>query len=109
LQAEDGIGDWSVTGVQTCSLPIYERRTATGGGRCLGRHRRRQYPRREGRGISRPDVAKRVLVKDGWRVGALAGACSALRPQKCGGGSRSSQRADKLTAVPAGAGALARR
>src|SRR5258706_883545 len=23
LQAKDGIGDWSVTGVQTCALPIY--------------------------------------------------------------------------------------
>src|SRR5262249_58629599 len=26
LQAEDGIRDWSVTGVQTCALPIYLRR-----------------------------------------------------------------------------------
>src|SRR5262249_58747103 len=25
LQAEDGIGDWSVTGVQTCALPICDR------------------------------------------------------------------------------------
>src|SRR5262249_56817044 len=25
LQAEDGIRDWSVTGVQTCALPIYAR------------------------------------------------------------------------------------
>src|SRR5438093_12530644 len=24
FQAEDGIRDWSVTGVQTCALPIYE-------------------------------------------------------------------------------------
>src|ERR1019366_9898842 len=24
-QAEDGIRDWSVTGVQTCALPIFER------------------------------------------------------------------------------------
>src|SRR5438046_10273694 len=29
FQAEDGIRDWSVTGVQTCALPIY----AVGGGR----------------------------------------------------------------------------
>src|SRR5262249_58969513 len=27
FQAEDGIRDWSVTGVQTCALPIYQRRT----------------------------------------------------------------------------------
>src|SRR5258706_4927497 len=26
FQAEDGIRDWSVTGVQTCALPIYVRR-----------------------------------------------------------------------------------
>src|SRR5262249_59441174 len=25
FQAEDGIRDWSVTGVQTCALPIYDR------------------------------------------------------------------------------------
>src|SRR5438046_5715228 len=25
FQAEDGIRDWSVTGVQTCALPIYHR------------------------------------------------------------------------------------
>src|SRR5215213_6652061 len=25
FQAEDGIRDWSVTGVQTCALPIFER------------------------------------------------------------------------------------
>ena len=25
FQAEDGIRDWSVTGVQTCALPIYIR------------------------------------------------------------------------------------
>ena len=24
FQAEDGIRDWSVTGVQTCALPIYQ-------------------------------------------------------------------------------------
>src|SRR5262249_56943229 len=24
VQAEDGIRDWSVTGVQTCALPIYD-------------------------------------------------------------------------------------
>src|SRR5437016_12098885 len=27
FQAEDGIRDWSVTGVQTCALPICARRT----------------------------------------------------------------------------------
>src|ERR1019366_6529142 len=28
FKAEDGIRDWSVTVVQTCALPIYERRAA---------------------------------------------------------------------------------
>src|SRR5262249_59081580 len=33
FQAEDGIRDWSVTGVQTCALPISTRRSPTRGGR----------------------------------------------------------------------------
>src|SRR5256885_11069863 len=31
LQAEDGIRDYKVTGVQTCALPIYIARIAAGG------------------------------------------------------------------------------
>src|SRR5438093_7894382 len=30
FQAEDGIRDWSVTGVQTCALPIYSASLSTG-------------------------------------------------------------------------------
>src|SRR5437016_8361836 len=30
FQAEDGIRDWSVTGVQTCALPIFIRRSYHG-------------------------------------------------------------------------------
>src|SRR5258706_7004043 len=30
FQAEDGIRDWSVTGVQTCALPIYSYPSPTG-------------------------------------------------------------------------------
>src|SRR5215213_10364724 len=33
FQAEDGIRDWSVTGVQTCALPIWNQRIA-----CRARH-----------------------------------------------------------------------
>src|SRR5437016_14195323 len=40
FQAEDGIRDWSVTGVQTCALPIY------GGGRKFGVSFRRGDVRR---------------------------------------------------------------
>src|SRR5262249_59691391 len=32
FQAEDGIRDWSVTGVQTCALPISGRRPGPAGG-----------------------------------------------------------------------------
>src|SRR5262249_60030896 len=32
FQAEDGIRDWSVTGVQTCALPIYPRAGGVQGG-----------------------------------------------------------------------------
>src|SRR5262249_61008171 len=36
FQAEDGIRDWSVTGVQTCALPIYDsdRSRNCANGRC---------------------------------------------------------------------------
>src|SRR5262249_56556814 len=40
LQAEDGIRDWSVTGVQTCALPISGRRGADR----LGGRRDRRLP-----------------------------------------------------------------
>src|SRR5262249_58857443 len=36
FQAEDGIRDWSVTGVQTCALPICLRRRRTGPGHPIG-------------------------------------------------------------------------
>src|SRR5437016_7815285 len=32
FQAEDGIRDWSVTGVQTCALPIFSRHASPRGG-----------------------------------------------------------------------------
>src|SRR5438093_9488786 len=35
FQAEDGIRDWSVTGVQTCALPISSARGAAGRGRAV--------------------------------------------------------------------------
>src|SRR5205807_7942142 len=40
FQAEDGIRDYKVTGVQTCALPIYETSDADGARRAG----RRQYP-----------------------------------------------------------------
>src|SRR5262249_59949067 len=42
FQAEDGIRDWSVTGVQTCALPIYRKAPVTRLGR--DRHGRARRP-----------------------------------------------------------------
>src|SRR5262249_59257073 len=42
FQGEDGIRDWSVTGVQTCALPI------------------------SGLGLPLDDIKERVLVRGGW-------------------------------------------
>src|SRR5262249_56401361 len=39
FQAEDGIRDWSVTGVQTCALPIYVRAVGPHMERLLGEPR----------------------------------------------------------------------
>src|SRR5262249_57230210 len=47
FQAEDGIRDWSVTGVQTCALPISRHRHRAGGPRrrLLWRERHGEAPR----------------------------------------------------------------
>src|SRR2546426_7308642 len=44
FQAEDGIRDYKVTGVQTCALPISRRRTSPGGGADSRRTRRAGRP-----------------------------------------------------------------
>src|SRR5205823_11061913 len=64
FQAEDGIRDKLVTGVQTCALPIYD----------LGDPRRRLRRRRQGRrpGPRRPDVVARRQHRHQLRH-ALAG------------------------------------
>src|SRR5262249_20442456 len=66
FQAEDGIRDWSVTGVQTCALPILACLPALGKdevqkrglqrsqGAPGGRHRTRHRPRRDRGGDQRP-------------------------------------------------------
>src|SRR2546429_1502822 len=45
FQAEDGIRDVAVTGVQTCALPIWAGRTPIRAGRVDGEHRRVVTPR----------------------------------------------------------------
>src|SRR5437879_11113841 len=62
FQAEDGIRDTSVTGVQTCALPIFDRRLAHRaddpardgpGSRWLGDHRRGARSRSEERRVGK--------------------------------------------------------
>src|SRR5262249_58780641 len=48
LQAEDGIRDWSVTGVQTCALPISSPGEAGGGDRRMPHGRPAQARLRRG-------------------------------------------------------------
>src|SRR2546426_9059549 len=45
FQAEDGIRDYKVTGVQTCALPISAHGVAAGGARARAPHRRRPQRR----------------------------------------------------------------
>src|SRR5215213_7660651 len=58
FQAEDGIRDWSVTGVQTCALPIYPR------GR-RERHLGRPVPRRVPAVIEATRIDECLSVRDG--------------------------------------------
>src|SRR2546430_11764253 len=66
LQAEDGIRDLTVTGVQTCALPIFR-----GGDRSVEAHeqavpRRVRSPAR--RGDRRPRAGRAILRDDGARL-----------------------------------------
>src|SRR5262249_58542294 len=77
FQAEDGIRDWSVTGVQTCALPISPSiaapracarpgtTTAASTKRDGSRDRRIAEPR----GEDRPDLAERTARSEERRVG----------------------------------------
>src|SRR3712207_5463119 len=70
IQAEDGIRDIGVTGVQTCALPIFERAAGAvqdwSGGTRIGAaisELNREHGRRIGRG------ALVVVLSDGWDRG----------------------------------------
>src|SRR5215213_5053580 len=102
FQAEDGIRDWSVTGVQTCALPISrpgdrDRRVGDGALQPPGRGRGRgppapgREPRRPPRGPPARDAVRRVRrppplggrrrgPRGGRRRGALAQRASRLHP-----------------------------
>src|SRR2546430_11076670 len=51
FQAEDGIRDLTVTGVQTCALPIWTSRREADAGRREGRTRERPYLTKYGRDL----------------------------------------------------------
>src|SRR5215213_10325907 len=59
FQAEDGIRDWSVTGVQTCALPISALKLA------------RNYHRMHGKGQKHKLIAREIAYH-GTSLGALS-------------------------------------
>src|SRR5436309_13100843 len=69
FQAEDGIRDFHVTGVQTCALPISDGKTAERreaarvGRRALRCERAAGGPRRDRRGHDAPRLLHRVAVR----------------------------------------------
>src|SRR5205807_4209016 len=79
FQAEDGIRDYKVTGVQTCALPIYER--APGEGRAgvpdgavrRGPRHRRAGGRRRDEGTRPGGRLDHEAVRGGPREGATRG------------------------------------
>src|SRR5256886_8285989 len=68
FQAEDGIRDLTVTGVQTCALPISHRRGLPGHDPALGEPR--ESPGRGGRGQARNRQGRQVLARPGVRAEA---------------------------------------
>src|SRR5262249_56863432 len=79
LQAEDGIRDWSVTGVQTCALPIS----------CPGRWRRKEQG--FARIQARPASAKPCSFRR-QRPGHAAGILDSRHPPWRAANSRSEER-----------------
>src|SRR5438046_8615110 len=77
FQAEDGIRDWSVTGVQTCALPISRK---TGWRRCNGAAARRSGQRQRS-GESRSLRKARSPHPAGCRSPAAAVVCRPRAPR----------------------------
>ena len=51
FQAEDGIRDWSVTGVQTCALPICSIKSGGAAAARIGKYKKRGRCRNENRAV----------------------------------------------------------
>src|SRR2546429_4304087 len=77
FQAEDGIRDVAVTGVQTCALPILDVRWR-GSDRRPRRRNRQSAPRRAARGSSPPAGPEPLRRSDRWPDSAPVGERSAL-------------------------------
>src|SRR5699024_7859945 len=94
FQAEDGIRDRNVTGVQTCALPIYRRRHLRAEHRPRTRRRRAHRPRPGSRQALRPAhlpthrgrLQLPALLGGGVELTIDAG-LGLLRPKAVGGGS----------------------
>src|SRR3989449_59272 len=82
FQAEDGIRDVAVTGVQTCALPIYCRRGRRGVRvcPCLPEKRRTERPRERGRGRHRVLLREPCDFDPAHGARAARSAPSAARP-----------------------------
>src|SRR5262249_57586657 len=68
FQAEDGIRDWSVTGVQTCALPIFHRIRPLGGRHGQAHLARAELPRHAAKlakQIGRASCRERVQISGG--------------------------------------------
>src|SRR6266481_8980746 len=84
FQAEDGIRDGTVTGVQTCALPIYDESVAAALAGALGSAVFRPYHSTDVRGVEIGGAAKNVLaiaagIVAGRGLGASAAAALTTR------------------------------
>src|SRR3989454_12098229 len=73
FQAEDGIRDYKVTGVQTCALPIYQRSVVAAS--CI-RLRTRSLPRLQA--VENPNVS--MSLGSGRSLSIVFGTCARPRP-----------------------------
>src|SRR6266705_2176844 len=71
FQAEDGIRDRTVTGVQTCALPIYDRRVQPPFGRHTARDRERDGERQgyDSDNDPRDQIAQELVAGVSWQCG----------------------------------------
>src|SRR5262249_58562909 len=81
LQAEDGIRDWSVTGVQTCALPIWPGARCARG-RALVRTRAQRAPGRAEAARALCDRGRRRALRRERRMAALRARGPARRSEE---------------------------